>query len=39
VEPANIKSNHGFKRFLFRTKPKVEIEAVLLALNLRKKAA
>jgi len=43
VEPvfANIKSNHHFKRFMLRTKPKVEIEAGLLALahNLRKKAA
>jgi transposase len=43
VEPvfANIKNNHGFKRFMLRTKPKVEIEAGLLALahNLRKKAA
>jgi transposase len=43
VEPvfANIKNNHHFKRFMLRTKPKVEIEAGLLALahNLRKKAA
>lgn len=43
VEPvfANIKNNHHFKRFLLRTKPKVEIEAGLLALahNLRKKVA
>jgi len=43
VEPvfANIKSNHHFKRFMLRSKPKVEIEAGLLALahNLRKKAA
>jgi transposase len=38
---ANIKNNHHFKRFMLRTKPKVEIEAGLLALahNLRKKAA
>lgn len=37
----NIKSNHGFRRFLLRGKPKVEIEVGLLALaqNLRKKAA
>ncbi len=43
VEPlfANIKNSHHFKRFMLRTKPKVEIEAGLLALahNLRKKAA
>lgn len=43
VEPvfANIKSNHHFKRFMLRSKPKVEIEAGLLALahNLRKKVA
>jgi transposase len=43
VEPvfANIKNNHHFKRFMLRSKPKVEIEAGLLALahNLRKKAA
>ena len=43
VEPvfANIKNNHQFKRFLLRSKPKVEIETALLALahNLRKKAA
>jgi len=43
VEPlfGNIKNNHHFKRFLLRSKPKVEIEAGLLALahNLRKKAA
>jgi len=43
VEPvfANIKNNHHFKRFLLRSKPKVEIEAGLLALahNLRKKVA
>lgn len=43
VEPvfANIKNNHHFKRFMLRGKPKVEIEAGLLALahNLRKKAA
>ncbi len=43
VEPvfANIKNNHHFKRFMLRTKPKVEVEAGLLALahNLRKKAA
>ncbi len=42
VEPvfANIKNNHHFKRFMLRTKQKVEIEAGLLALahNLRKKA-
>jgi len=43
VEPvfANIKNNHHFKRFMLRGKPKVEIEAGLVALahNLRKKAA
>ncbi len=43
VEPvfANIKNNHHFKRFMLRSKPKVEIEAGLLALahNLRKRAA
>ena len=43
VEPvfANIKNNHHFKRFMLRSKPKVEIEAGLLAMahNLRKKAA
>lgn len=43
VEPVfgNIKNNHHFKRFMLRTKPKVEIEAGLLALahNLRKKTA
>jgi len=43
VEPvfANIKNNHHFKCFMLRTKPKVEIEAGLLALahNLRKKTA
>ncbi len=43
VEPvfANIKNNHHFKRFMLRSKPKVEIEAGLLALahNLRKKVA
>lgn len=42
VEPvfANIKNNHGFKRFLLRGKEKVLIEVGLLALahNLRKKA-
>lgn len=42
IEPvfANIKSNHHFKRFMLRSKPKVEIETGLLALahNLRKKA-
>jgi hypothetical protein len=41
VEPvfANIKNNHGFKRFLLRGKEKVLIEVGLLALahNLRKK--
>lgn len=43
VEPvfANIKNNHYFKRFMLRGKPKVEVEAGLIALahNLRKKAA
>jgi transposase/endonuclease III len=43
VEPvfANIKNNHYFKRFMLRSKPKVEVEAGLVALahNLRKKAA
>jgi hypothetical protein len=43
VEPvfANIKNNHHFRRFMLRGKPKVEIEAGLVALahNLRKKAA
>jgi transposase len=43
VEPVfgNIKSNHGFRRFMLRGKEKVHIEAGLLALahNLRKKAA
>ncbi|MBL7703110.1 MAG: IS1182 family transposase [Ferruginibacter sp.] len=43
VEPvfANIKNNHGFKRFMLRGKQKVSIETGLLALahNLRKKAA
>ncbi len=42
VEPvfANIKNNHGFKRFMLRGKQKVSIETGLLALahNLRKKA-
>jgi len=42
VEPvfANIKNNHGFKRFMLRGKEKVFVEAGLLALahNLRKKA-
>ncbi len=42
VEPvfANIKNNHHFKRFMLRTKSKVEIEAGLIAMahNLRKKA-
>jgi transposase len=42
VEPifANIKNNHGFKRFMLRGKQKVNIEAGLLALahNLRKKS-
>jgi transposase len=37
----NIKSNHGFRRFMLRGKEKVHIETGLLALahNLRKKAA
>jgi transposase len=37
----NIKSNHGFRRFLLRGKKKVAIEIGLLAIaqNLRKKAA
>lgn len=37
----NIKSNHGFRRFLLRGKEKVAIETGLLAIaqNLRKKAA
>lgn len=43
VEPvfANIKNNHGFKRFMLRGKEKVCIEAGLIALahNMRKKAA
>lgn len=43
VEPvfANIKNNHGFKRFMLRGKQKVTIETGLLAMahNLRKKAA
>ncbi|MFS8082269.1 MAG: IS1182 family transposase [Ginsengibacter sp.] len=43
VEPVfgNIKNNHNFKRFMLRSKPKVEIEAGLLAIahNLRKKVA
>lgn len=43
VEPVfgNIKHNHGYRRFMLRTKPKVEIEAGLLAIahNIRKKAA
>ena len=42
VEPifANIKNNHGFKRFMLRGKQKVTIETGLLALahNLRKKS-
>ena len=42
VEPvfANIKNNHGFKRFMLRGKQKVTTETGLLALthNLRKKA-
>ena len=42
VEPvfANIKNNHGFKRFMLRGKHKVNIETGLLALahNLRKKS-
>lgn len=43
VEPVfgNIKSNHGFHRFMLRGKQKVAVELGLLALaqNLRKKAA
>ena len=43
VEPvfANIKSNHGFKRFMLRGKQKVAIEWGLLAIaqNIRKKSA
>jgi Transposase DDE domain len=43
IEPvfANIKNNHGFKRFMMRGKEKVLVEAGLLALahNLRKKVA
>jgi transposase len=43
VEPvfANIKQNHGFRRFRLRGKEKVEIEWGLLAIaqNIRKKAA
>ena len=43
VEPVfgNIKSNHGFRRFMLRGKEKVSIEVGLLALahNLRKKVA
>jgi len=43
VEPAigNIKSNHGFRRFLLRGNEKVEIETGLLSLahNLRKRTA
>ena len=43
VEPvfANIKQNHGFRRFMLRGKEKVEIEWGLLAIaqNIRKKAA
>jgi hypothetical protein len=43
VEPvfANIKNNHGFKRFMLRGKQKVTTETGLLALahNLRKKAS
>lgn len=43
VEPvfANIKNNHGFRRFMLRGKDKVSIEWGLLAIaqNLRKKAA
>ena len=37
----NIKYNHNFKRFMLRTKTKVEIESGLLAIahNLRKKVA
>lgn len=42
VEPvfANIKNNHGFKRFMLRGKEKVTVETGLLALahNLRKKS-
>lgn len=38
---ANIKQNHGFRRFMLRGKEKVEIEWGLLAIaqNIRKKAA
>ncbi len=43
VEPvfANIKQNHGFRRFMLRGTEKVEIEWGLLAIaqNIRKKAA
>jgi transposase len=43
VEPvfANIKQNHGFRRFMLRGKEKVEIEWGLLAIaqNIRKKVA
>jgi len=43
VEPvfANIKQNHGFRRFMLRGKEKVEIEWGLLAIaqNIRKKTA
>ncbi len=43
VEPvfANIKQNHGFRRFMLRGKEKVEIEWGLIAIaqNIRKKAA
>lgn len=43
VEPvfANIKQNHGFRRFMLRGRDKVEIEWGLLAIaqNIRKKAA
>lgn len=43
VEPvfANIKQNHGFRRFMLRGQEKVEIEWGLLAIaqNIRKKAA
>jgi Transposase DDE domain len=43
VEPvfANIKHNHGFRRFMLRGKEKVAIEWGLLAIaqNIRKKAA
>lgn len=43
VEPVfgNIKSNHGFKRFMLKGKEKVAVEIGLLAIaqNLRKKAA